>query len=48
MISAQIEHIVLVDLIQAEYAHAHSTNRMHSLCAMIIIVFVIPAGGLVL
>ena len=25
------ERIVLVDLLHAEYAHAHSTNRMHSL-----------------
>ena len=39
----QGEHILLVDLLHAEYAHAHSTNSMCSLCSVIVIIFVIAA-----
>ena len=37
-----------VQLLHAEYAHAHSTNRMHSLCVRIVIIFIIAAVRLVL
>ena len=37
--------IVLVELLHAEYAHAHSTNRMCSLCDVIVIVLSIAAVG---
>ena len=32
--------ILLVELLHAEYAHAHSTNGVRSLCDVIVIVFV--------
>ena len=44
-ITMQREHIVLVELLHAEYAHAHSTNGMRSLCVVVVIVFIIAAGG---
>ena len=31
----QREHILLAELLHAEYAHTNSTNRMHSLCVVI-------------
>ena len=34
-ITTQRERILLVDLLHAEYAHTHSTNRMRSICVMI-------------
>ena len=37
--TTQRECILLVELLHAEYAHAHSTNRMHSICVVIVIVF---------
>ena len=41
----QRERILLVELPLAEYAQAHSTNRVRSLGAVIIIVLVIAAVG---
>ena len=35
------ERILLVELFHAEFAHAHSTNRMRSLCVVLVIVSVI-------
>jgi hypothetical protein len=42
-ITTQRERILLVELLHAEYAHAHSTNGMRFLC--IVIVIVIAAVG---
>ena len=42
-ITTQRERILLVELLHAEYAHAHSINRIHSFCSVIVIVFVIAA-----
>ena len=39
----QRERIVLVELLHMDYAHAHSTNGMRSLC--VVIVLVIAAVG---
>ena len=44
-ITTQRERIVLVELLHAEYAQAHSTNRMHSLCIVFFISLVIAAVG---
>ena len=33
-IKTQRVHILLVELLHAEYTHAHSTNRMHSFCTL--------------
>ena len=33
--------ILFVELLHTEYAHAHSTNRMRSLCVVIVIIFII-------
>ena len=44
-ITAQRERILLVELLQAGYAHAPSTNGMCSLCVVIIVVIVIAAVG---
>ena len=41
----QRERILLVELLNAEYTHAHSTYGMHSLCAVIVIVLFIVAVG---
>ena len=43
MITTQRELILLVELLHVECAHAHSTNRMRSLCVVIVIIFVIAA-----
>ena len=45
-ITTQRKRILLVELLHAEYAHAHSTNVMRSLCVVIFIVIVIAAVGL--
>ena len=37
--------ILLVELLHAEYAHAHSTNIMRSLCVFIVIVLVHATVG---
>ena len=42
-ITTQRGCILLVELLHAEYAHAHSTKRMRSLCVVIVIFFVITA-----
>ena len=36
-ITMQREHIPLFELLHTEYAHAHLTNRMRSLCILIVI-----------
>ena len=36
-IMPQREHILLVELLCAEYAHAHPTNGIRSLCLVIVI-----------
>ena len=41
----QKERVLLVELLHAEYAHAHSTNGMRSLCVVIGIALVIAAVG---
>ena len=42
----QRECIVLLELLHAEYAHAHSTNEMHSLCLVIVLVIAAMGPGL--
>ena len=44
-ITTQRERTLLVELLHAEHAHAHSTNGMHSLCVIIVIVLVMAAVG---
>ena len=44
-ITTHRERIVLVEWLHAEYAHAHSTDGMRSLCVFIVIVLVIAAVG---
>ena len=48
LITTQREHVLLVELLHAEYAHTHSTNRMRSLGVVIVLVLVlvIAAVGL--
>ena len=41
----QRERVLLVELLHVEYAHTHYTNRMRSLCVVIVIVLVIAAVG---
>ena len=43
--TTQRERILLVELLHAEYAHAHPTNGMRSLCVVFVIVLVIAAEG---
>ena len=45
MITTHRERIVLVELLHAEYAHAHPTNGMRCPCIVIVIVLVIAAVG---
>ena len=45
-ITTQRESIILVDLLHVEYAHAHSTNIMHSLRVVFVMVLVIAVVGL--
>ena len=42
-ITMQRKRILLVELLNAKYAHTHSTNRMRSLCVVIVIVLVFAA-----
>ena len=44
-ITTQRKRILLVELLHAEFAHAHSNNVMRSLCVIIAIVLVIAAVG---
>ena len=43
--TTQRERILLVELLHAEYAQAHSTNGMQSLCVVIVIGLVIAEVG---
>ena len=44
-IKTQRERILLVELLHAEYANAHSTNGLRSLCVVIVLVLVMAAVG---
>ena len=44
-IMTQRERVLLVELLHAQCAHAHSTNSMCSLCVVIVIILVIAAMG---
>ena len=45
-ITTQRERVLLVKLLQAEFAHAHSTNRMRSLGVVIVLVIAAVRLGL--
>ena len=42
----QRKHILLVELLHAEYARAHSTNVMRSLCIVIVLIIAAVGPGL--
>ena len=42
-ITTHRERILLVELLHTEYAHAHPTNGVRSLCVVIVLVLVIAA-----
>ena len=44
-VKTQRESILLVELLYAEYAHAHSTNGMCSLCVVIVIIIRYRCSG---
>ena len=45
-ITTQRECSILVELLHTEYAHAHSTNGMRSLCVVIVLVIAAVGPGL--
>ena len=42
----QRERIILVELLNAEYAQAHSTNGISSLCVVTVIIIAVVGLGL--
>ena len=46
MRTTQREHILLVELLHTEHAHAHSTNGTRSLCVVIVLVIAAVGPGL--